>query len=35
MTTAAAAAGRLTSWFMSVADVTERHETLVHASGWS
>jgi len=33
MTTATAvpARGRLISWFMPVADITERHETLVHA----
>jgi hypothetical protein len=31
MTIAPTARGRLISWFMPVADVTERHETLVHA----
>ena len=31
MTTATAATGRLINWFMPVVDVTERHETLVHA----
>lgn len=31
MTTATATPGRLITWFMPVADVTERHETLVHA----
>lgn len=31
MTATAVRAGRLVSWFMPVADVTERHEALVHA----
>ncbi len=31
MTVTAARAGRLINWFMPAADVTERHETLVHA----
>jgi len=31
MTTATAAQGRLITWFMPVADIIERHETLVHA----
>ena len=31
MTTATVAPGRLINWFMPVADIIERHETLVHA----